>query len=98
MQHRYGIYNNSNSQCSTGSDTQQQRSCMPRRNSEPWLLHERRNRNHDLCMERSRAVFNNHWQPIGGSGGGRNKHLFPDGQQHGFGMQHRYGIYNNGNG
>ena len=49
-------------------------------------------------MERPRIIFNNHWQPFGGSGGDGNKHLFPDSQQHGFGMQHRYCIYHNGNG
>ena len=71
---------------------------MPRRNGEPWLLHERRHGNNDLFLERPRPVFNNHCQPIGSSDSNGNKHLFPDGQQHGFGMHFRYSIYNNGNG
>ena len=71
---------------------------MPRRNGEPYLLHERRHGNNDLCMEWPRPVFNNCWQPIGSSDSYGGKHLFPDSQQHGFGMQLRYGIYNNGNG
>ena len=71
---------------------------MPRRNSEPYLGCQRRHRNNDLCLERFRIIFNNYCQPIGGANGYGTKHLFPDGQQHGFGMQLRYGIYHKGNG
>ena len=49
-------------------------------------------------MEWRRPVFNNCCQPIGSSDSYGGKHLFPDSQQHGFGMQLRYSIYNNGNG
>ena len=71
---------------------------MPRRNSEPYLLHERRHGYNVLCLEWPRPFFNNCCQPIGGANGYGNKHLFPDSQQHGFGLQLRYGIYDNGNG